>query len=132
MWVGRWLFFILAFFAFASLTTQVGAASRPLAAGPHGCGPPQTWLSQHTPSPRHPSSQPCLLSRLLSSAVDLFMSERRLVVREVRGGYYRPATYLLAKAVLDALLLRVIPVFLYAAPFYPMVSGRGWGWRIVW
>lgn len=37
------------------------------------------------------------------------------------GGYYRPATYLLAKMVLDALLLRVIPVFIFAAPFYPMV-----------
>ena len=112
------------------------------------------------------------------TTVDLFMAERRLVVREVRGeisselrgrprgrwefreitrvgacrpgrkgmgtrgrrrcrppacprrcarvaaagGYYRPWAYLLAKAVLDALLLRVVPVFLYAAPFYPMVS----------
>ena len=37
------------------------------------------------------------------------------------GGYYRPATYLLAKMVLDALLLRVIPVFIFSAPFYPMV-----------
>eukprot|EP00887_Chlorella_sp_A99_P006677 scaffold3.g6677.t1 len=59
----------------------------------------------------------------MARSIDLFMSERRLVVREVRGGYYRPASYLLAKAVLDALLLRVLPVFLYAAPFYPMVRG---------
>ena len=38
------------------------------------------------------------------------------------GGYYSPATYLLAKMVLDALLLRVIPVFIFSAPFYPMVG----------
>jgi hypothetical protein len=37
------------------------------------------------------------------------------------GGFYRPGTYLLAKMVLDALLLRVIPVFIFSAPFYPMV-----------
>jgi hypothetical protein len=38
------------------------------------------------------------------------------------GGYYRPGTYLLAKLVLDALLLRVIPACIFTAPFYPMVS----------
>lgn len=37
------------------------------------------------------------------------------------GGYYRPGSYLLAKMVLDALLLRVIPVFVFSAAFYPMV-----------
>ncbi|EFN53179.1 hypothetical protein CHLNCDRAFT_136987 [Chlorella variabilis] len=56
------------------------------------------------------------------TTVDLFMMERKMVMREVRGGYYSPATYLLAKMVLDALLLRVIPVFIFSAPFYPMMG----------
>lgn len=38
------------------------------------------------------------------------------------AGDYSPASYLICKAVLDGLLLRAIPSFLYAAPFYPMVS----------
>lgn len=56
------------------------------------------------------------------TTVDLVIHERRLVGREVRGGYYHPASYLLSKAVLDALLLRFIPVCLYTAPFYPMMG----------
>ncbi|GAB4823317.1 hypothetical protein N2152v2_010363 [Parachlorella kessleri] len=56
------------------------------------------------------------------TTTDLLTAERRLVVREVRGGYYHAYSYLLSKAVLDALLLRVIPVFLYSAPFYPMMG----------
>lgn len=44
------------------------------------------------------------------------------------GGYYRPASYLLAKAALDGLLLRAIPVFIFSAALYPMVRGwSGWG-----
>ena len=34
---------------------------------------------------------------------------------------YDPISYLVTKASLDGLLLRAIPTFLYAAPFYPMV-----------
>lgn len=56
------------------------------------------------------------------TTVDLLIHERRLVAREVRGGYYRPGSYLFSKAVLDALLLRFIPVCLYTAPFYPMMG----------
>lgn len=56
------------------------------------------------------------------TTVDLIMTERRLVSREVRGGYYRPGSYLATKAVLDALLLRAVPVFLYSAAFYPMMG----------
>ena len=62
------------------------------------------------------------------TTVDLVMTERRIVAREVRGGYYHAASYLATKAVLDGLLLRVIPVFLYTASFYPMmglVGGAG-------
>jgi hypothetical protein len=56
------------------------------------------------------------------TTVDLLMEERRLVGREVRGGYYAPGSYLLAKAALDGLLLRALPVAIYAAPFYPMMG----------
>ncbi len=42
------------------------------------------------------------------------------------GGFYRPGSYLLAKMVLDALLLRVIPVFIFSAAFYPMVRWVCW------
>ncbi len=59
------------------------------------------------------------------TTVDLIMNERRIVSREVRGGYYNPATYYVTKAVLDALLLRAIPVLLYSAPFYPMMGFIG-------
>lgn len=45
------------------------------------------------------------------------------------GGYYSPGAYLLAKMVLDGLLLRVIPVFIFAAPFYPMVR-LAWRWGV--
>jgi hypothetical protein len=56
------------------------------------------------------------------TTVDLLMGERRMVRREVRGGYYRPGSYLAAKAMLDGLLLRALPTFLYAAAFYPMMG----------
>jgi len=59
------------------------------------------------------------------TTVDLIMNERRIVSREVRGGYYNPATYYATKAVLDALLLRAIPVLLYSASFYPMTGFLG-------
>ena len=42
-------------------------------------------------------------------------------MRAHAGGCYRPGAYLLARVVLDGLLLRVVPVLLYSAPFYPMV-----------
>lgn len=56
------------------------------------------------------------------TSIDLLASERKLVAREVRSGCYSPFSYLVAKAALDGLLLRVIPVFLYSAPFYPMMG----------
>ncbi|KAL4458955.1 hypothetical protein ABPG75_013820 [Micractinium tetrahymenae] len=64
----------------------------------------------------------CFFAFTSLTTVDLLMMERKMVLREVRGGYYRPASYLLAKMVLDALLLRVIPVFVFSAAFYPMMG----------
>lgn len=36
------------------------------------------------------------------TTVDLLINERAVAVREVRGGYYKPTTYLMAKLALDA------------------------------
>lgn len=47
---------------------------------------PHSMFSQHSAPP----------------AVDLLINERQVVVREVRGGYYHPAAYLLSKLTLDA------------------------------
>jgi hypothetical protein len=58
------------------------------------------------------------------TTVDLLMNERRVVEREARGGYYSPATYLLAKLALDGALLRMLPALLYWAPFYFMAGFR--------
>ncbi|KAL4457602.1 hypothetical protein ABPG75_012467 [Micractinium tetrahymenae] len=52
------------------------------------------------------------------TTVDLLITERQVVTREVRGGYYNPSAYLLSKLTLDALLLRVLPALLYFFPFY--------------
>lgn len=35
------------------------------------------------------------------TTVDLLIAERQVVTREVRGGYYHPAAYLLSKLTLD-------------------------------
>jgi ABC-type multidrug transport system ATPase subunit len=56
------------------------------------------------------------------TTVDLLVNEKRLVGREVGAGCYGSFEYLITKACLDGLLLRVIPALLYAAPFYPMMG----------
>lgn len=58
------------------------------------------------------------------TTVDLLMNERGVVMREVRGGYYSPITYMLSKVALDGLLLRCIPALVYWAPFYYMAGFR--------
>ncbi|KAL4857919.1 ATP-binding cassette sub-family G member 2 [Chlorella vulgaris] len=52
------------------------------------------------------------------TTVDLLINERQVVTREVRGGYYEPTAYLLAKLTLDAMLLRVLPAIWYFLTFY--------------
>lgn len=42
-------------------------------------------------------------------AVDLLITERQVVTREVRGGYYNPSAYLLSKLTLDARELPAAP-----------------------
>lgn len=58
------------------------------------------------------------------TTVDLLMDERRVVMREVRAGYYQPSAYLLSKLALDGMLLRVLPAILFWVPFYYMAGFR--------
>ncbi|GMF58663.1 unnamed protein product [Phytophthora fragariaefolia] len=52
------------------------------------------------------------------SAMDLFIGERPIFLRETGAMYYGAFSYFMAKATLDALLLRVLPATLFASIFY--------------
>ncbi|KAG7376010.1 ABC transporter G member 24, partial [Phytophthora boehmeriae] len=52
------------------------------------------------------------------SSMDLFIGERPIFLRETGAMYYGAFSYFLAKATLDALLLRVLPASLFANIFY--------------
>jgi ATP-binding cassette subfamily G (WHITE) protein 2 len=52
------------------------------------------------------------------SSMDLFIAERAIFLRETGAMYYGAMPYFLAKASLDALLLRVLPATLFASIFY--------------
>merc|ERR1712091_27025 len=56
------------------------------------------------------------------TSIDLFMSERAVFSREQRGKYYRVGTYFISKALLDGLLLRVMPAVLYGVIVYWLVG----------
>ena len=58
------------------------------------------------------------------TSIDLFISERAVFTRETQGGYYRVGTYFFAKAVLDGLLLRVLPAVLYSVIMYWAIGLR--------
>lgn len=58
------------------------------------------------------------------TTVDLLILERAVVIREVRGGYYRPSAYLLSKLTLDGVFLRALPALLYWCCFYYMAGFR--------
>ena len=58
------------------------------------------------------------------TSIDLFMSERAVFSREQRGKYYRVGTYFISKALLDGLLLRVMPAVLYGVIVYWLVGMR--------
>jgi hypothetical protein len=59
-------------------------------------------------------------------AVDLLISERQVVTREVRGGYYQPTAYLLSKLTLDAGEEALGLVVLCAVPWLGLQPG----WRM--
>ncbi|EGZ08156.1 ABC transporter-like protein [Phytophthora sojae] len=52
------------------------------------------------------------------SSMDLFIGERPIFLRETGAMYYGSFSYFMAKATLDALLLRVLPATLFACIFY--------------
>ena len=58
------------------------------------------------------------------TSIDLFISERSVFSREIQGSYYRVGTYFFAKAVLDGLLLRVLPAVIYSVVVYWSIGLR--------
>eukprot|EP00877_Chromochloris_zofingiensis_P006636 jgi/Chrzof1/2225/Cz11g07110.t1 len=56
------------------------------------------------------------------TGIDGLVLERNLVIKETRSKYYSLTSYLTTKLVLDALLLRTLPVMLYTALLYPLVG----------
>ncbi|KAE8969622.1 hypothetical protein PR003_g28580 [Phytophthora rubi] len=52
------------------------------------------------------------------SSMDLFIGERPIFLRETGAMYYGAFSYFMAKATLDALLLRVLPATLFGSIFY--------------
>ena len=58
------------------------------------------------------------------SAMDIFVRERHIFVREAGSKYFRAFSYFLAKTVLDMLILRVAPVSVFTFIFYWMMGLR--------
>jgi len=56
------------------------------------------------------------------SAMEVFMGEMALSLREMRNGYYRMPAMLMAKISMDVLLLRIVPAFAFSAIFYSLVT----------
>jgi ABC-type multidrug transport system ATPase subunit/ABC-type multidrug transport system permease subunit len=55
-------------------------------------------------------------------SMDTFVSERNLFIHECEAGYFSVGSYFLAKTLLDAILLRVIPSILFSFIFYWLVG----------
>jgi ABC-type multidrug transport system ATPase subunit len=55
-------------------------------------------------------------------SMDTFVSERHLFIHECEAGYFSVGSYFLAKTLLDAVLLRVIPSILFSFVFYWLVG----------
>jgi len=58
------------------------------------------------------------------TSIDLFIAERAVFNRELRGSYYRIGTYFFAKATLDGVLLRILPAMLYGLVVYWSIGLR--------
>ncbi|KAG1672458.1 hypothetical protein FOA52_013244 [Chlamydomonas sp. UWO 241] len=72
----------------------------------------------------------CLFGFTSLSVVDVLVSERVQVAREVARGHYPTSAYLTAKLALDGLLLRALPAALYTAAMYPMTGMSSDGARV--
>jgi len=56
------------------------------------------------------------------SSLELFIGERVIFLREIKGAYYGAAAYFAPKLLMDALLLRFLPVTAYCLTFYFMMG----------
>ncbi|GMH35544.1 hypothetical protein BSKO_03412 [Bryopsis sp. KO-2023] len=56
------------------------------------------------------------------TTTDLLHTERGIVIREIKGGYYGSGVYVLSKVLLDAILLRILPAVLLGTPVYLMMG----------
>ncbi|KAK8072722.1 ABC-2 type transporter [Apiospora saccharicola] len=56
------------------------------------------------------------------TSLNVFASERLLIVRERANGYYTPITYFAAKVLFDVVPLRIIPPILMGIIIYPMTG----------
>jgi ABC-type multidrug transport system permease subunit len=62
------------------------------------------------------------LAFLSVTSIDSLIYERAIVRKEQRLGYYPAMVYLIAKCLLDSLLMRAIPAVLFTVPVYYMAS----------
>ena len=106
-------FFALAFLGFTSLTTGVeGTCQGGWGRRHSACNDEAPARNGTAPRLRLPSGPLCTCHTHTSALasppppppcpVDLLITERQVVTREVRGGYYSPSAYLLSKLTLDA------------------------------
>lgn len=64
------------------------------------------------------------LDLLAVTSIDSLLNERAVIRKEVRLGYYPAMLYMVAKTLVDALLLRALPAVLFGLPVYYMAELR--------
>jgi ATP-binding cassette, subfamily G (WHITE), member 2 len=69
------------------------------------------------------------LGFLSVTSIDSLMTERHVIEKERRLGYYPGWLYMAAKCLLDSILMRALPAVLFSTPLYWMASLQGSGER---
>ena len=64
------------------------------------------------------------------TSIDLFVAEREVFAREQRGRYHRVGTYFLSKAMVDGLLLRILPAVCFGVISYWIIGLRATGGKV--
>jgi ATP-binding cassette, subfamily G (WHITE), member 2 len=64
------------------------------------------------------------LDLLAVTSIDSLLNERAVIRKEVRLGYYPAFMYMVAKTLVDAMLLRALPATLFGVPVYYMAKLR--------
>jgi ATP-binding cassette, subfamily G (WHITE), member 2 len=62
------------------------------------------------------------LDLLAVTSIDSLLNERAVIRKEVRLGYYPAFMYMIAKTLVDAILLRALPALLFGLPVYFMAK----------